>query len=143
MSFTENSFDPSDEAEIKKEALKRTILTIEALDKMCRRQNCDAIQVDRCTARENALEYIINLTSEGFTVTEIQCNLERPLKHLDSVLWETVCSRCVEHLSEHEKQNCKYRKSTAKMHQSLAEHGFAIIDMFCQKNLFRKRFKTL
>ncbi len=141
MSFTENSFDPSDEAEIKKEARKRTILIIEALDKMCRRQNCDAIQVDSCTARENAQECIIHLTSEGFTVTEIQCNLKRPLKHLDPGLWETVCSLCVEHMSEHEKLNCKYQKSAEKMQHFLAEHGFAIIDMFCQKNLFRKRFK--
>ncbi len=143
MSFTKNSFDPSDEADIKKEALKRTILTIEALDKMCSRQKCDTYQMDHCTARENALDCIISLISEGFTVTEIRCNLGKPLKHLDSRLWETVCYLCVEHLSEHAKLNCKYRKSVEKMHHSLAKYGFAIIDMFCQKNTLRTRFKMI
>ncbi|MFQ6123199.1 MAG: hypothetical protein ACE5R6_01150 [Candidatus Heimdallarchaeota archaeon] len=141
MSFTENSFDPSDEAEIKKEALKRTILTIEALDKMCRRRNCDAIQVDHCSTRENVQKCIIQLTSDGFTVTEIQCNLGRPSQRIDPRLWETICHFCVEYLSEHAKQNCQYRKSAEKIHHSLAEYGFAIIDLFCQRNPLRKRFK--
>jgi len=82
-------------AEISAEARRRTILTMEALDVMCRERNCPDPQVEQCQAQKNAVEWIISLASKGFTVTEIQCTLGKAPKPIDSDLWEHLCAPCL------------------------------------------------
>lgn len=138
MSSTENSVGSGGENSAKKEATMRAVLTIEALDMMCRGRNCAEPKVGQCSHRERAQKLVIDLASNGFTVTEIQCNLGNPLEHIDPGLWEYICTHCVEHISEHAKQACEYRKSAEKSLHTLIKLGFAVIDMFCQVNKFRK-----
>ena len=104
---------------------------------MCLERYCLAPQVQRCKIHEKTLEGLINLASKGFTVTEIQCNLDAPLEHPDSNLWEYVCTKCAERFSEQEKQTCPHRKHAEKIVDNLKNLGFAVIDMFCQYDVLR------
>lgn len=123
--------------EIRREAQRRSILALQALNRMCTGRNCLKSHADPCELRDLAQDLTVDLASNGFTVLEIQCNLGKPLEYIDPSLWEHLCAHCMEYITEQKRQTCKYRKIAETSNQVLRTKGFAIINLYCQYNPLR------
>ena len=118
-------------------AKRRTFLTLKALDRMCRGHNCSKSEEEQCEYREKIFNGVLDLASKGFTVTEVQCQVESPVNRRDLDQWETICTHCIEHIEQHEKQTCSHRKSAEKTLNRFKTQGFLIKSIVCQFNPFK------
>ena len=129
-----NNSSSINEGHIEREAWKKSLLTLKALNRMCRRKTCTETQAEHCKLHEISVEWIIELTTKGFTVTEVQCNRGTPLEHPDPSCWE-MCQECIQCVSQ--VSPCLYQKRADPINQLLQTWGFVIIRLICQYKPFQ------